>query len=393
MNVNEAVNIEDLRQLAARWVPRGIFDFVEGGVEDEIGLANNQQVFRRCRLVPRYLVDTSHHTQTTTLFGRQFSAPFGIAPMGLCGLFRPGADIFLASAARGAGIPYVMSNMSSASIEEGVIAGGDCTFFQLYAAKDPSITLTNLKRVADLGVQTLMYAVDTPVVAKRERLLRSGFEMGKRPTLPYLLEALRHPGWIYEYFRSGGMPKLKNWLLPEETARTSMLEILQRFSKEFAYRSQTWKDLELVRRHWPGNLLVKGILHPGDAMRSVEMGADGIVVSNHGGRQLDLAPSPLEMLPLVRASVSPGIPVMLDSGIRRGSDIVCAISLGASFVFVGRAALYGAIAGKQRGAARAIDILRNEIDQQMGQLGCASIEDLGPHLFMDRVLQFVADSR
>ncbi|MBP8309506.1 MAG: alpha-hydroxy-acid oxidizing protein [Burkholderiaceae bacterium] len=379
MSIEDAVNIEDLRRLARRHTPRAVFGYVEGGVEDEIGMARNRASLDAVRLVPRYLTDTSARTQKTTLFGREYAMPLGIAPMGLSGISRPGTDLALASAAGQAGIPFTLSNVSNEPLDKVVAAGKGNVFFQLYPTRDRSVMHDTVARAADLGVPVLMVTVDVPVHPNRERNARSGFGAAIKLKLPYVLEAARHPRWIVEYLRHGGVPKFMNLLSAQATAELSARDLARASGEQLADTTQTWRDFEEVRRRWPGKLAIKGVMHPDDARRAVELGADGVVVSNHGGRQLDLAPSPLEVLPAIRAALPESVAVMFDSGIRRGSHVVAAMCLGADFVFAGRAMLYGAIAGREHGATRAITILKREIDLQMGQMGCASTADFGPH--------------
>ena len=379
MNIENAVNIDDLRDLARRHVPRAVFDYVEGGVEDEIGMSRNRAALEAVRLVPRYLLDTSARSQKTTLFGREYEMPLGIAPMGLSGISRPGTDLALATAAGQAGIPFTLSNVSNDSLDKVVAAGKGNVFFQLYPTRDRALMHGTIARAADLGVPVLMVTVDVPVHPNRERNMRSGFGSALRLKLPYVLEAARHPRWIIEYLTNGGVPRFMNLLSAEVTAASSAMQIAAAAGGQLADTTQTWRDFEEVRRRWPGKLVIKGVMHPDDARRAVELGADGVLVSNHGGRQLDLAPSALEVLPAIRAALPASVAVMFDSGIRRGSHVVAAMCLGADFVFAGRAMLYGAIAGREQGAARAIAILKREIDLQMGQMGCASTKDLGAH--------------
>ena len=379
MDIEDAVNIEDLRRLARRHTPRAVFDYVEGGVEDEIGMARNLAALDAVRLVPRYLTDTSGRSQKRTLFGREYAMPLGVAPMGLSGISRPGTDLALASAAGRAGIPFTLSNVSNEPLDKVVAAGNGHVFFQLYPTRDRSVMHNTVARAADLGVPVLMVTVDVPVHPNRERNARSGFGAAIKLKLPYILEAARHPRWIVEYLTNGGVPKFMNLLSAEATASSSAREIARASGEQLADTTQTWRDFEEIRRRWPGKLAIKGVMHPDDARRAVELGADGVVVSNHGGRQLDLAPSPLDVLPAIRAALPASVAVMFDSGIRRGSHVVAAMCLGADFVFAGRAMLYGAIAGREHGATRAITILKREIDLQMGQMGCASTADFGPH--------------
>jgi (S)-mandelate dehydrogenase len=376
MNTDKAVNIEDLRRMAKRHMPRVVFDYVEGGLEDERGLARNEDALKRHRLLPRYLVDTSKRDLTTTLFGRSYGLPFGIAPTGLAGLCRPGADLMLAEAAASANIPFIMSGASTASIEAAARIAPEHSWYQLYAARDPKISDDLIRRARDAGLAALMLTVDVPVTPKRERNIRNGFVRPYKFTRGVLLEALTHPAWIVDFLRRG-KPVFANWV-PYAPPGADSDAVADFFTSQVP-SVQTWRDLETYRRLWPRTFIVKGVLHPDDARRAAELGADGIIVSNHGGRQLDRAPSPLEVLLPIKQAVGNKLTVMFDSGIRRGSDIVVARCLGAQYVFLGRATLYGAAAGGVAGAKRAIDILRNEIDLVLAQLGCPRFDELGPN--------------
>jgi L-lactate dehydrogenase (cytochrome)/(S)-mandelate dehydrogenase len=386
MNIDDAINIEDLHQLAKRKLPKVMFDYIEGGVEDERGLARNSAAFHRHHLLPRYLVDVSQRDQSQTIFGRTFTSPFGISPTGGVGLYqRRGGELLLAEAARDANIPYIMSGGSNASMEEAARIAPDNAWFQMYAAKDPAVTDALVGRARDNGLGALVLTVDVPVHPRRERNLRNGFANVRRggvlealklkPSI--IVEALTHPLWVYDYIRNGGAPTLGNWV-PHAGNGASIPEVLE-FNRTMTPASaQTWRDLERYRRLFPRTLIVKGIMNPADAIRAAELGADGVIVSNHGGRQLDQAPASLDALPAIKAAVGDRMTVMLDSGVRRGADILIALCLGAEFVFFGRPTLYGAVAGGLPGVKKAIDIFRTEIDLVMGQIGCPSLDQLGP---------------
>jgi isopentenyl diphosphate isomerase/L-lactate dehydrogenase-like FMN-dependent dehydrogenase len=376
MNTDRAINIDDLRLMAKRRLPRICFDFIEGGLEDELGLAINESAFGRYRLVPRYLVDITKRDPSTTLFGRSYALPFGIAPTGIAGFFRRGGDLMLAEAAAAANIPYIMSGTSNASIEAAAKIAPEHTWYQLYGARDRRVSEDMIRRARDAGLSTLALTVDVPIGSKRERNIRNGFIRPYKLKPAIMLEALRHPAWLYEYFRNGGMPLFDNWA-PYAPAGSGPREVADYLASQTP-SSQTWQDLEAYRRLWPRTLVVKGILHPDDARRAAEMGVDGIMVSNHGGRQLDRAPSPLEVLPAIKQAVGDRVTLMFDGGVRRGSDIVIARCLGAQYIFVGRATLYGCVAGGVRGVRRAINILRDEIDRALAQIGCPSFDQLGP---------------
>jgi (S)-mandelate dehydrogenase len=385
MKIDEAVNIEDLHQIAKRKLPRIIFDYIEGGVEDERGLARNEDAFHKHRLMPRYLVDVSTRDQSQTVFGRTFASPFGISPTGGVGLYRREGEVMLAEAAAKANIPYIMSGGSNASMEEAARVAPDNVWFQLYAAKDGNISDALIGRARDNGLGALVLTVDVPVHPKRERNYRNGFarvrgggvleSLKLKPSI--ILEALTHPAWVLDYIRHGGAPTLGNWA-PHAAAGASKAEVIKLGRTQTPASAQTWRDLERYRRLFPRALVVKGILNPADALRAAEIGVDGIIVSNHGGRQLDQAPGSLDVLPAIHRAVGDKVTVMLDSGVRRGADILIALCLGARFVFSGRPNLYGGIAGGVPGVLKAIDIFRSEIDLVMGQIGCPSLDRLGP---------------
>ena len=385
MKIEDAVNIDDLHRMAKRRLPKIAFDFIEGGLEDEYGLERNTSAFRKHLLLPRYLVDVSQRDQSVSLFGHTFASPFGISPTGAAGLYRRGADMMLATAAAEANIPYIMSGASNEAIEAAARVAPRNTWYQLYAATDARIREDMIRRTADAGLDALVLTVDVPVGAKRERNIRNGF-VNVRGGLfqalslktSILFEALTHPGWVVEYLRhGGGAPMLENWRPYAPNGADA--EDVYKFSRSLLpYDAQTWRDLETYRRLFPRKLVVKGIMHPGDAIRAADTGVDGVIVSNHGGRQLDQAPASLDVLPAISAAVGERLTVMLDSGVRRGADILIALCLGARFVFMGRPTLYGAAAGGISGVKKAIDILREEIDVVMAQIGCPSLAELGP---------------
>jgi len=385
MSLDNAVNIEDLHRLAKRRLPKIAFDFIEGGVEDERGLSRNEAAFAKHRLLPRYLVDVSKRDQSQTIFGKKFDSPFGISPTGTAGLFRRGADMMLAEAAADANIPYIMSGASNDSIETAARVAPKNAWYQLYAARDGQISEDMIRRVSDAGLDALVLTVDVPVRPRRERNIRNGFAnirgawlkaaLSLKPAI--LMESLTHPGWVVEYVRHGGTPNLENWS-PYARTGAGIDEVVDLVGANTPAHAQIWKDLEKYRRLFPRNLVVKGIMDPRDAIRAAEIGCDGIIVSNHGGRQLDQAPGSLDVLPAVKAAVGDRMTVMLDSGVRRGADILIAMCLGAQFVFFGRPTLYGAVAGGLPGVKKAVDIFRTEIDTVMAQIGCPSLDQLGP---------------
>jgi (S)-mandelate dehydrogenase len=374
MKLADVLNIEELHQVAKRRTPRAVFDYFEGGAEDEDGLARNESIFRKYQLLPRYLVDVSTIDQHRTLFGRRYPMPFGIAPTAAQGYLRPGADLMVAGAAAAANIPYVMSGLSTESLEAAAKVAGDRMWYQLYGAKDRKISRDMIRRSADAGLGGLVLTVDVPVGSKRERELRNKIYESKVP-LRNKLEALTHPAWLWDYMTSPAI-EIKNWR-PYFDPKLSPDGLFQAARTQFPVADQTWKDVEDFRKLFPGKFLLKGILHPDDAKRAAELGVDGIFISNHGGRQLDRGPTAIEMRPEIKAA-APKLALLFDGGVRRGSDILIALALGADFVFVGRATLYGVAAYGQPGVQRAIGILQSEIEITMKQLGTPSLEVLGP---------------
>ncbi len=382
--IDSAINIDDLKRMAKRHIPKIMFDFIEGGADDESGLATNAKAFRDLRLVPRYYVDTSKRSQKTEILGQSFSTPFGIAPTGMAGAFRKDAEKFLARAAADKNVPYLMSGASNLSMEDGFKLAGQNLWYQIYGAKDRSFQLDLVKRATDLGLKTLAVTCDVPVSSNRERNRRNGFVRPLRMSVPTILESMLHPEWVANYFRHGGLPYFANWrnYAPKDATPDQVADL---FASQTPDASQTWDDIAAIRAAWKGNLLIKGIMHPEDARIAMRMGVDGLIVSNHGGRQLDNMPSPLEMLPMIRNAVGPEVPLLLDSGVRRGSDVVAAMCMGANFVFSGRSVLYGATAGELKGVNKAVSILQREIDLVMGQIGANTVADLGPHFLLDTV--------
>lgn len=377
------LNYDDLRRLAKRRLPKIAFDFIEGGLDDEIGLERNYWGFERHRIVPRYLVDVSQREQTTELFGRTYSQPVGIAPTGGIGLFRPGGDMMLAAAARKANVPFIMSGASTDTIENLARVAPDHGWYQMYTAKDKSISMDMIKRTKDAGLSTLVVTVDVPVSSNRERNKRNGMSRPLRMPLKTKLEALTHPGWMIDYYRNGGgSPMLSNWAQYAGPGAEKDSDQVAAFMAGQTTPPLDWSDIERFREAWPRKMVLKGVMHPADAERAHQIGVDGLMISNHGARQLDRAPSPVEVLPAIRDAVGDKMTLMLDSGIRRGSDVVTAFCLGAKYCFVGRMTLYACAAGGEAMASHALGILKNEVDLVMGNMGAPNIKSLGPDFLM-----------
>jgi (S)-mandelate dehydrogenase len=375
MNIDDCINLDDLRVLAKKRIPKIVYDFIEGGVDDEDGLARNEDAFRRRSLAPRYMVDISTLDQSTTIFGRTYSSAYGIAPTGGIGNFRRGGDLMLAKAARDANIPFIMSGAATASMEDMARVAPDHGWYQLYTAKNRSISEDQIRRAADLGLHALVVTVDVPVSSNRERNRRNGFGRPLKLSLASKLDALRRPFWFKDYMRHG-IAMLENWrtYAPDGADAADVGDF---FSTQCPI-SLTWKDIEQFRKLWPRTLILKGVMRTDDAIRAADAGVDGLIVSNHGARQLDRAVSALDVLPRLDAAVGERMTLMLDGGFRRGSDVLIALASGAKFVFMGRPTLYGAIAGGDAGAAKAVKIVREEMNKVMAQIGCPSLGQLGP---------------
>jgi L-lactate dehydrogenase (cytochrome)/(S)-mandelate dehydrogenase len=375
MNLHSVVNLHDLRVLARKQLPRIAFDFIDGGADDELCLQRNREAFQRHCLLPRYLRDVTKRDQSVSLLGRRYRSPIGISPTGLAGLFRPDADRMLAAAAREADVPFLLSSAANGSIEEVVQVAPEHVWFQMYCTSDESINADLVRRALTTDTRALVVSVDVPVNSNRERNKRNGFSRPFRMTAGVALEALGHPLWVLRYLRHGGIPLMKNWA-PYAPAGASANDVADLYGTLTPAPMVTWEHIRRIRDAWPRKLAIKGLMHAEDARQAVAIGADALVVSNHGGRQLDAAPAPLDVLPAIRAAVGEEIELILDSGVRRGSDIVIARCLGANSAIFGRPTLYGVAAAGQAGAARALAIVRNEIDMVMAQIGCAAFDEL-----------------
>jgi (S)-mandelate dehydrogenase len=371
-----ALNIADLRALARRRVPHFAFEYLEGGAEDEATLRNNREAFARWRLLPRTLVDTSTRDLRSTLFGQAVAAPLVIAPTGLNGMLDPDGDVALARAAARRNLPFTLSTFSTTRLEDVATRAGGRLWLQLYVMRERASARELVRRAAAAGYEALVFTSDANVFGSREWDRRSYHAPG-RPTLRTGLDILRHPRWLAAMARSGGVPRFRNL---ESFLPRSAVSALggSTVIPQLMDASISWEDLAWIREAWPGKLLVKGILGVKDAERAVSLGCDGIVLSNHGGRQLDSCVAPIEVLSQVTAAVGGRLALLIDSGFRRGTDVVKALALGAHAVMLGRATLYGLAAGGEGGVERALSILVSETDRVLGQLGCTAVAQLGP---------------
>ena len=364
------ISIDDMRERARRRLPGFVFDFMEGGTEGEHCLRRNRETFERVRLLPRYLVDITSRKTTCELFGRTWAAPFGIAPTGMAGLVWPGADLARARAAASLDIPFIFPVLSSERLEDVAAAAPGQLWFQLYPMRDEAITIDLLNRARASGIDVLVVTVDVPVSSKRERDRRNRFTVPFRLSPTNLASIAAHPAWAMAMLR-GGMPSLVN--LREYTSATGAIGRVA-FMAQQARVASNWAMVDRLRALWPGRLVLKGLMAAADVSRAADQGVDGVILSNHGGRQLDSAPSPVEVIEHAARAADGRLALMLDSGITRGADILRAAALGAPFGFVGRASLYGLASGDgQRGVEHGLRLLAEEIDIGLGQLGCPSV--------------------
>jgi len=364
--------LDDFEEPARRYLPRPMYGYVSGGAETNASLRANRAAFDGHAFVPRVLVDVAERTTQATLFGKTYDAPFGFAPMGGSSMAAYQGDLVLARAAQAANIPMVMSGASLARMED-VRAAGRTSWFQAYLSGDADSITRMLERVARAEFDTLVLTVDVPVGANRENNVRSGFNRPLRPTLRLAWDSALRPRWLCGMFLRTlllhGMPHFEN---------TGMrAPLITRNAERYPGERDrlSWKHVELMRRLWKGRLVLKGVLNKDDARIARESGVDGVIVSNHGGRQLDGAVAPLHALPAVAAEAR-GMSVMMDSGIRRGTDVLKALALGAQFVFVGRPFLYAAAIGGEAGVRHGIDLLREEVDRDMALLGINTLGEM-----------------
>ncbi|MBS7542431.1 alpha-hydroxy acid oxidase [Ancylobacter oerskovii] len=367
------LSLDDLEGAARRFLPRPLFGYVSGAAETGSSLRGNRAAFDEWSFVPRVLNDVSKRSTATTLLGTRYSAPFGIAPMGISALIAYRGDLVLAEAARDMNVPMIVSGSSLTRMEE-IAAVYPGAWFQAYVPGEPARIEALVARVAAAGFKTLVVTVDVSVSANRETNIRTGFSTPLRPSLRLACDGLMRPHWTFGTFLrtlAHGIPHFEN------TQATRGAPIIARnVMRDFGARDHlSWTHLGQIRRLWSGRLVVKGILDARDAALAAEHGADGIIVSNHGGRQLDGAVAPLRAVEAV-ARHAGGMAVMLDGGIRRGSDVLKALALGAQFVFVGRPLLYAAAIGGTPGVRHALDLLQQETLRNLGLTGLTALEDV-----------------
>ncbi|MGH8999957.1 MAG: alpha-hydroxy acid oxidase [Acidimicrobiia bacterium] len=365
-----AHSVDDLRVIARRRTPRAVFDYTDGGTEEERSLARNREAFGRVEFSPRVLRDVSKADPSTVILGRPAALPLAFAPTGFTRMMQHEGEPAVARVAHAAGVPYCLSTLGTTSVEELVAAApGGRNWFQLYLFQDRAASRDLIARAEAAGYEAIVLTVDVPIQGGRRRDLRSGLTMPPTLTLRTLAEGTLHPSWWFNFLTTEPLRFASFGGHSESLAD----QITRVFDPSLTFDDVTW-----LRSVWPGTLVVKGIQSVDDARALADLGVDGLVVSNHGARQLDRAPVPLELLGEVTAAVGDRVEVLLDGGVRTGADVVAAVALGARAVLVGRAYLYGLMAGGQQGVQRVLDLLATEIVRTMILLGVTAIDQLDP---------------
>lgn len=371
------LTVADVRRRAKRRLPRAIFDFVDGGAEDERTLRWNQTGFADLEFRPRVLVDVSRRDQATTVLGQHVALPILLGPAGLARLVHPQGEVAAARAAGRAGTAFGLSTGSSTTIEDVAAAADGPLWFQLYLWRDREVIEGLMSRAEASGYDVLCLTVDVPMVGQRERDLRNGMRIPPRITVSSALDAARRIRWVRDFLLQRSIT-FENFLGIEGAASDSATDLGSFVNRDMVNPAASWEDLAWVRDRWPGKLVVKGILTDEDARRAVDTGADGVVVSNHGGRQLDSAPATISVLPEIADAVGDRAEVFLDGGVRRGSDVVKAVALGARAVLLGRPWFYGLAADGEAGVLSVLEILKAEVDRTLALVGRPTLADLDP---------------
>src|SRR5262245_33696235 len=372
--VDRAVNIEDLRRIAKRRLPRAVFDYIDGGADDEITLHDNCRAFDRIMFRPRCAIETPAVDLRTTVLGTTVSLPFLFGPVGSTRMFHPHGEEVAARVAGAAGTIYSLSTLSGTRLEDVRRATSGPAWYQVYLLGGRDIATAMLERARTAGYSALLVTIDTPVAGMRERDLRNGVKemLTRNPVTmcPYVWQYLARPRWLMGFLRDGGLMKFPNVVLPDGPMPYADV------GAALEQSTVTWRDVRWIRDLWKGPIVVKGVHIGDDARRAIDEGASAVIVSNHGGRQLDGVPATIRALPEVLDAVRGRVEVMLDGGIRRGSDVVKALCLGAKAVLIGRAYAFGLGAGGEAGVKRAVDILRADVIRTMKLLGCAAVSQL-----------------
>jgi len=369
--------IDDLRQLARRRVPRAFFEYAESGSYNEETLRANRTDLKAIKLRQRILVDVSSRSLDTTIIGQKIAAPFVLAPIGLCGMQHGDGEILSAHAANAAGIPFTLSTMSICSVEDVAEATGKPFWFQLYVIHDRGFSKDLLERAKKAKCNVLVLTVDLQVLGQRHRDIKNGLTVPPEIRLKNIIDVATKPAWAWSILNA--RRKTFGNLAGHVEGMGNVNSLAAWIEHQFD-PALSWKDVEWIKNIWPDKLVLKGILDAEDARTAVKIGADAIVVSNHGGRQLDGAPSSISALPKIADAVGSDVELMFDGGIRTGADALRALALGARACMIGRAYIYGLGAGGQAGVAKAIDILEKELSVAMALTGVNSIKEIGPHV-------------
>lgn len=380
MNNEAVVNIADLRRLAKVRLPKIIFEYLDGGAEDEVTLARSRSIYERVSFVPRLAAGFARPDLSIDLFGERLSVPFMVGPTGMNGIFWRGADLALARSAESLGAGFTLAMAANASIEEVGAATKGVKWFQLYPWGDDALWRRTLERVKSAGFSALVVTVDSLTNGNRERDRRNRFAHNVTLTPRTIIDGMLHPRWLLQVWLRG-VPRFENLL--ETLGPNAGVNEVAAFTRSAKRPDMTWDDLARIRKIWSGPMLIKGVLSAEDARKCVSIGVDGVVVSNHGGRQLDGAITTLEALPRIADAAAGKLTILADGGLRRGSDVVKALALGAQAVVLGRAPLYGVAAGGQQGVKLALQILHDETVRVMSLIGCGSVGDLNTGYLSD----------
>ena len=374
--LRKGVSVADLRTIARRRLPRGVFDYLDGGAEDELTLASNVDAFRRLTFRPRVLRDVGEIDTSSTLFGRAMPFPLVLAPTGFTRIADPAGELAVARAAARAGLPYTLSTLGTRSIEEVAAVSSGRLWFQVYVWKDRQLVAEMVQRAAASGYEALCLTVDTAVLGKRERDVRRGFTLPPKLGLSTVVDGIAHPGWTWQFIRSEPIvfANVAGRSVGDGAEAVSLAEYVARQFDP----GLSWKDVAWLRSLWQGPIVLKGIQTVDDALIAADEGVEAIALSNHGGRQLDSAPAPVDLLPAVVDAVRDRVEIISDGGVRRGSDIVKALALGATACMSGRAYLYGLGAAGEAGVDQVLELLSSEMRRTMALIGCSRVADLDP---------------
>ena len=378
--LRKVANVDDLRSLAKRRLPAGVFDYIDGGAEDEITLRNNVDAYRNVSFKPRVLRDMTHVDTSTSLFGRRLAFPLVLAPTGFTRIAHSEGELAVVRAATRAGIPFTLSTMATRSIEEcASVAESDTRlWFQIYTWRDRSVVKNLVERAEAAGFEAVCLTVDTAVLGRRERDVRRGFTLPPEVGLGTIIDGLKNPGWTWDFLKADPI-RFANVEGITAIDGSTAVDLAEHMKSQFD-PGLSWSDVEWLRSIWKGPILIKGIQTVEDALIAVESGVEAIAISNHGGRQLDGAPAPFDLLPEVAEAVQNRLEIICDGGVRRGSDVVKAVSLGANAVMTGRPYLYALGACGERGVDHVLDLLQEGIERTMALSGVASVEDLSQDL-------------